>query len=173
MSSQVEFFKQLGANPQMLLMCLKDDIDNYIAFLKVRYVNEADDLCDKIRLMVSEGYSYNFRINSYLEMLFTKEENQASKFLYQECMNDMIPNPRLINSFNEIYMSVISFDAKQMLDISAIHKNYPEIHYEFNTEIKKIKQLNVFYNNVVFNNYINEYIFILHKIKTVLSKIYS
>jgi hypothetical protein len=171
MSNLSAFLRTLDKSPRDLLSEVKSEINTFIDFLESKYVTESEDIDEKISQIKSEGYVYQFKIRSYLEILVTKEENQSDKYKYEECININISTGRFLNSYNEIFNAKENQKIQTIMDFSKIKKNSSDLIPSFEERSEKIHNYAAKHYTIIFNNYVNEYILVLMSMKIILNKI--
>lgn len=170
-SNMSEFLKTLNKRPSILLSEVKSEINDFISFLELSYIEETDDLREKSNDIIAKGYVYQFKIRAYFETLLVKEENQSDKFKYEECRDISTGPTRFINIFCDIKHQIANFEIQQILDKSKICRNTPELLCQLEQHGAKTKEHFIKNNTIIYNNFINETIMMLNNMKFILDKI--
>lgn len=165
---------KLSSNEKILLTNLKLELNDIIEFFKRQFIKNDDteeNITNKINLMLSQGYEHIFKINSYLTILFLKDERVCNKNLYEQCLNSNIVISSYVSSLTEMISCDNNLEIDIMNNTVKIIKNLDNIFNETIDELFIIKRKN---NNIakinIFNNNINNYILNMYVIKEILSK---
>lgn len=172
MSNLSLFLKEINSKtPHKLVTCLKNDIDLFIEYLENSYINDTHDIEDKIKDIINNGYIYQFKINSYIELLSIKDESQSSKFLYEESLNELIQPKTLTKMFEDILLDNHNNDIRFTINIAKLNKDNSVMAEQFSQQVahynNNIKRISL----NVFNYNINNLILSMIKVKNIIEKI--
>jgi hypothetical protein len=164
----------LASNDKILLTNLKLEVNNLIEFFKTQFIKN-DDIINKINMMLSIGYEHIFKINSYLNILFLKDERVCNKNLYEQCLNSNIVISSYMNRLTEMLNDDNNLEIDIMNNTTKIIKNLENVKENiFNDAINEIFSIKRNNNKLtqinIFNNNINNYILNMYMIKEILSK---
>jgi hypothetical protein len=155
-----------------IVQSLKADIDAAIEFLSQQYSSDQslEETNTKIKVMLTIGYQYMFKIISTLEIMVIKEENQSQKIIYEDALQYIIPMPVYTGSLHDIIKNANEYELAAYKTLSKIKSDacieelYTKIHEKALEEARYVK------TNCL-NNQINISILCIVKAKEALEKL--
>ena len=170
-----DFFKSdLNTNETNLLKNLKNEIQSALDFFIGNYMIDTSSFDEKITLCEKIGYSHIMKIKSYLTLLDIKDKNQTNKYEYERCIDHpMLKNLIIfLNFFDELKKDLVEDNIENLIDISKIKKDTPELLDDLMTNIttkntnKKKSAMNSY------TGFLNQLILHLCYIKEVLRNVH-
>lgn len=172
MSNFALFLKEINSKTSnKLVSCLKNDIDLFIDYLETNYIDNTYDIENKIKDIVDNGYMYQFKINSYIELLMVKDESQSSKYLYEQCLNEILQPKMLTKIFEDILLEIHNNELRFTLNISKLNKDNSDMTEPFSQQVNHYKDNIKRISLNMFNYNINNIILGMIKIKNIIEKI--
>jgi len=179
--TMVDFMsKNLSSSEKVLLSNLKLEIDNIVNFFQQQFVSADDDdiiINNKLDNLSSTGYENIFKINSYLNILYLKDERICNKQLYEQCLNTSIHCGAFLETIERLREYNNDLDIDIVLNKSKLIKNLensnPDNNYLVDLLNEKFiikKKNNKLCKINVYNSNINNYILTSYAIKQILSK---
>jgi len=179
--TMVDFMsKNLNSNEKVLLSNLKLEIDNIVNFFQHQFVSVDDDdiiINNKLDNLSTTGYENIFKINSYLNILYLKDERICNKQLYEQCLNTSIHCGAFLETIERLREYNNDLDIDIVLNKSKLIKNLensnPDNNYLVDLLNEKFiikKKNNKLCKINVYNSNINNYILTSYAMKQILFK---
>jgi hypothetical protein len=155
-----------------LLTNLKSELDIAIMYFSSVIASD-NNVDDKIKSLLTVGYSHVFKIMSHLEIAMIKEENQSTKIKFEEAQQHLIPIPVYIGSLHDIIKNANNIEAGSMFDIVKVKSKLEErdsMLEQFTKQSEKIIQDSLYIKNNCLNNHVNLTLLSIIKSNEVLKK---
>jgi len=163
---------ELIKKPSELVKALGKEIEDSIEFFASQYIESKAELSAKYDIFFSTGYTHLNKILSYVEILSVKDDNQSNKFIYEDCYSNCIGVTKSVNSFHEMQATEHTAKFNRLVDYSKIiSKNNVDLAVKANDYMDAILADVQKQNVDIYNNYINQFVMSLVKIKVILSKL--
>jgi hypothetical protein len=165
------YYTRLQHTISQNIQYINRDIQQFEVLLIQSNIDNVFNIKNDIKNIISAGHPFITMINGYLEMIIIKEENQSNKFIIEECIQTSYSSDRFINIFLDLIKLINNNEIKKLCELANIKKKSPDLIDIFNQTIDACQD--DFNNEIIirFNSYLNEYRFIITKIKEILKKI--
>jgi len=167
------YIQKLNCTDKALLNELRLNIHDGIEYFNSMFVVDIENIEDfesKTKLILNKGYEIFFKINTNLDYLHIIDESQTNKYKYEEAIGISMSLSIFVNSIQDLFYNH-SFDIDKNVKLAKITKNCPYLCENFKNDVEEQKKLNQKTKINVFNNYINQYIFMLSKINLIIRNI--
>lgn len=184
-SNLSNYLSTLNFSDKFLMEELKLNIKNGLEYFKSVYFEKNSDLEDfekledlkdlkdfelKLKLVLKNGYEIFFKINAILEFLHIIDESQTNKYKYEEANQYCLGLNNFINCIQDLFYDY-EIDINKNIDLAKIGSNNMDLQNNYFNELYKLKNISTYKKINVFNNYINQYVFLLTKIHLIVKKI--
>lgn len=164
-------YQNLQHTVSQLIQYIKQHIQQFEIILINSEINNISNIKTNIKNIITNGSNHINMINRYLEMIIIKEENQSTKFIIEECIQNSYAGDRFINLFLDIIKLINNNEIKKRFELANVRRKSPEMVGEIEQLLELFQE--DFDNEIIIkvNSYLSDYRFTIIKIRDILKKI--